>query len=77
MIERAVDRFEEGAAIGPVLGFAKTAGCVVQPRIRPRIVVAKHPEMRREARRHALQPAAACRATTRLRSHDPTAQPMT
>ena len=77
MIERAVDRFEKGAAVGPVIRLAETARGLIQPRVRPCIVV---PSIRKcDVRPLAIlcQPAAVCRATTRLRNQEPTAQPRT
>jgi hypothetical protein len=43
MIERAVDRFEESAAIGAVLPGRQLRRGVVKPAIGPGIVATEHP----------------------------------
>jgi hypothetical protein len=42
MIERAVDRFEERAAIGAIVLGTKPRRRIVQPRVGPGIIVAEH-----------------------------------
>ena len=43
MVERAVHRFEEGAAVGAVLGIGQFARPRLEPLVRPGIVAGEHP----------------------------------
>ena len=74
MIERAVDRFEEGAAIGAIVLVAKLRGRIVEPRVGPGIVATEHLIMREQGHGGSHE-ACALRETTQSRSHDPIAQP--
>jgi len=43
VIEGSVQRFEERATIGAVIGVGDEGGCVIEPLVAPGIVAGKHP----------------------------------
>lgn len=75
VIQRAVDRFEKSTAISLVLCLVETSGNVIEPAICPRIIAPQHPVMRDKPAHVSADGTG--REITRLRSHEPMAQPTT
>jgi hypothetical protein len=68
MFERAVHGFEEGAAVGAIIGVGQSRGCVVDSTVRPVVIGREHGE----GRMHAVPP---CHSGARRRREPGTHKP--